>query len=323
MPPATENSRLHLRAVLIALFVTFLWSTSWVLIKVGLTELPPVTFAGLRYLLAAMLLLGAQLATPRGRDELRALDRHGWALLTGLGLVMYSLTQGAQFVALGELPAIIVNLALSSTPVFVALLSIRLLDEAPTARQWLGIAVLLFGVLLYFRFDWPAEAYWFGIGVALFGTLANASASLYGRFVNRRARFSSLLVTSVSMTAGALLLFAAGLALEGLPRLDGRSWTIVVWLALVNTAFAFTLWNQTLRRLTATESSVINNSMLFQIPILAWIFLGEHLGAIEIVALLVVGAGVLIVQLSGSRRGRAREDRVVPRADPGTPPEPS
>ena len=50
---ATAPSRLHLQAVLTALFVTFLWSTSWVLIKLGLrASLPTVTFAGLRYGLA-------------------------------------------------------------------------------------------------------------------------------------------------------------------------------------------------------------------------------------------------------------------------------
>ena len=43
----------HTRAVLQALLVTFLWSTSWVLIKFGLTGIPPLTFAGLRYSLAS------------------------------------------------------------------------------------------------------------------------------------------------------------------------------------------------------------------------------------------------------------------------------
>ncbi|MCA9978373.1 MAG: EamA family transporter, partial [Anaerolineales bacterium] len=47
----------HTRAVLTALFVTFLWSTSWVLIKIGLQNIPALTFAGLRYFLAFLLLL--------------------------------------------------------------------------------------------------------------------------------------------------------------------------------------------------------------------------------------------------------------------------
>ncbi len=47
----------HGKAVLQALFVTFLWSTSWVFIKLGLTDIPALTFAGLRYSLAFLCLL--------------------------------------------------------------------------------------------------------------------------------------------------------------------------------------------------------------------------------------------------------------------------
>lgn len=47
----------HLIAILQALFVTFLWSTSWVLIKFGLVDIPALTFAGLRYGLAWLCLL--------------------------------------------------------------------------------------------------------------------------------------------------------------------------------------------------------------------------------------------------------------------------
>lgn len=307
----------HLRVVLQALFVTFLWSTSWVLIKVGLTELPPLVFAGLRYLLASLLLIALLLRDPAGRSELRSLDRRSWLMLAGLGLVMYTLTQGAQFVALGELPAIIVNLALSSTPVFVALFSIRLLGEVPARLQWLGIAVLIFGVLVYFDFALPEQAYLFGIAVALFGTIANASAALFGRYVNRTGHHRPIVVTAVSMTTGSLVLFGAGLLIEGWPGLDLQSWLIVVWLAVVNTAFAFTLWNLTLQKLTATESSVINNSMLIQIPILAWIFLGEALTPMQIVAVLIVAVGVLMVQL-----GRRSPIAEPPATDPETAPAP-
>ncbi|MCB9443696.1 MAG: DMT family transporter [Ardenticatenaceae bacterium] len=47
----------HAQAVWQALLVTFLWSTSWVLIKLGLQDIPPVTFAGLRYFLAFLALI--------------------------------------------------------------------------------------------------------------------------------------------------------------------------------------------------------------------------------------------------------------------------
>jgi len=47
----------HLTIIMLALFVTFLWSTSFVIIKIGLAEIPPLTFAGLRYTIAFICLL--------------------------------------------------------------------------------------------------------------------------------------------------------------------------------------------------------------------------------------------------------------------------
>jgi drug/metabolite transporter (DMT)-like permease len=66
---------------------------------------------------------------------------------------------------------------------------------------------------------------------------------------------------------------------------------------VVNTAFAFTLWNHTLRTLPAMESSVINGTMLIQIALLAWLFLGEDLTSQEWIGVILAGLGVLLVQL--------------------------
>jgi drug/metabolite transporter (DMT)-like permease len=99
------------------------------------------------------------------------------------------------------------------------------------------------------------------------------------------------------MGFGAMALLIVGSAVQGLPRLNLASWAIILWLAIVNSAFAFTLWNYTLRTLPAVESSIINNTMLIQIPILAWLFLGEQPTALEIAGMILAGIGILIVQL--------------------------
>jgi len=127
--------------------------------------------------------------------------------------------------------------------------------------------------------------------------LANAFSSILGREVNRSGNLHPLTVTVVSMGIGGLVLLISGLGFQGLPHLSLGNWGIILWLAVVNTAFAFTLWNLTLRTLTAMESTVINNTMLIQIAILAWIFLGESLSGWKIVGLIVAGAGALLVQL--------------------------
>jgi len=52
-----------------------------------------------------------------------------------------------------------------------------------------------------------------------------------------------------------------------------------------------------LRTLTAMESSIINGTMLIQIAILAWIFLGEGISLQEIIGMAVAAAGAVLVQL--------------------------
>ncbi|MDZ7701389.1 MAG: DMT family transporter [Halobacteriales archaeon] len=94
---------------------------------------------------------------------------------------------------------------------------------------------------------------------------------------------------------------ATGLTVRGLLTIPLGGWLIVRWLAIVNTAFAFTPWNHTPQTLTATESSVVNNTMLVQIAVLGWLFLGEALTPLEIVGLALVTVGVLAVQLVRGR----------------------
>lgn len=308
----------HLRAVLQAFFVTFLWSTSWVLIKIGLQDLPALTFAGLRYALAFLCLLPFALTARRvaapesgGSPGRRALSGRDWAWLVLLGLLLYSVTQGAQFLGLAYLPAATVSLLFNFTSVVVALLGLRLLSERPTATQWAGLGLFLAGGAVYFYpAALPREAF-FGVVIVLVGMLANALSSVLGRRVNRSGRIPPLLVTTVSMGAGAAALLAGGLLLQGLPQLTLTHWLIIAWLAVVNTAFAFTLWNHTLRSLPAMESSIINSTMMVQIAVLAWIFLGESLSMQEIAGMALAALGAVLVQLRLSGRKSAPKPGVI------------
>lgn len=292
---------LHTRAVLQALFVTLLWSSSWVLIKQGLKDIPALTFAGLRYTLAFLCLL--PLAARRGDlRTLRRLPRRDWLTLSALGLLYYTVTQGAQFLGLERLPAVTTSLLLSFSPVMVALLGIALLSERITGAQWGGIALYLAGVLVYFYpINIPAREV-VGLAIVLISMLSNALSAVIGRAVNRQRTLSPLAVTVATMGIGSVVMLAAGAVAQGVPALDGRSWAIIAWLAVVNTALAFTIWNHTQRTLPAIETSIINNTMLIQIALLAWIFLGERLSARAIAGLALAAAGTLIVQLRRSRK---------------------
>jgi len=287
---------LHLIAVLQALFVAFLWATSWVFIKIGLQTIPPLTFAGLRYIFAFACLLLVLLFS-KSKEEVKGLPGRVWARLIVLGLLFYAGTQGASYVALAYLPAVTVNLLWSFSTVTVALLGIVWLSEKPTFFQWGGTSLAIIGASLYFYPVALPKTQIIGVIVALAGIIVQAISLILGRDINRSSKYHPLVVTVISMGAGSIVLLVTGLCVEDIPAIDLKGWVIIVWLALVNTAFAFTLMNHTLRTLTAMESSMINGTMLIWIPIFAVVFLGESITVNGIIGLFLASIGTLIVQM--------------------------
>ncbi len=142
------NNR-KIRAIIPGLLVTFLWSTSFVIIKKGLKDIPPLTFAGLRYLIATIVLLPFLFIRANAK-EIKSLKKDDLVKLFLLGILFYSLRQGTQYLGLKLLPSVAVSLLLNFTPVLVAVGGIFLLKEIPSKSQWKGIALFLIGVVVYF-----------------------------------------------------------------------------------------------------------------------------------------------------------------------------
>jgi len=284
------------QSLLLALFVTVIWSFSWVLIKIGLQDdIPPLTFAGLRYSIASVILLVVTLRAYKHRPAIRNMTRSHILHLTLLGFFYYTATQGLVFVSLDYLPAATFSLLLNFTPIVVTIGGILFLSEYPNKLQYVGLAIFLIGTVIYFLpTQLPALI---GLGVGIATMLVNGISSLLGRSINREHNLSGIQVTVVSMSIGSFLLLGIGLLSEGWQPISVQGWGIIIWLALVHTAFAFTLWNISLKVLSATESSIINNTMLVQTAILAWIFLGEALSTRQVIALGIASVGILVFQL--------------------------
>ncbi len=134
------------------------------------------------------------------------------------------------------------------------------------------------------------------------GVLANAISAIIGRDINRNKDISPLVITFISMGVGAIILITIGFSMNGIPEISIKTWGFLIWLAIINTAFAFTLWNLTLRTLTAMESSIINGTMLIQIAILAWYFLGETITFKEGIGMTIASLGAVLVQIK--KRGK-------------------
>lgn len=286
----------HHKAILLALLVTFLWSTSFILIKWGLAEIPPLTYAGLRYTLAFLCLFPFAF-TKKNKAVIKSIDGNNWFKLILYGLLFIAFTQGTMFMGLQLLPAVTVSLWLNFTPLIVGIMAIFFLREYPTVLQWGGTLLFIVGIVTYFFPISLSESQGFGLIVMTIGVLANSSSSVLGRDINRSARFGPFVVTVISMGFGSIVLLAIGIVAQGLPHISIQNLLYLSWLAVINTALAFVIWNHTLQTLTAMESSIINGTMLIQIAILAWIFLGEGISLQEIIGMFIAAIGAVLVQL--------------------------
>lgn len=297
----SEHRLQHIIAVLQALLVTFLWSTSFIIIKWGLADIPPITYAGLRYFLAFLCFLPIIFKT-KYMEEIKGLTSKQWGKLILLGFVFYTLTQGIQFIGLSLLPAVSVSLMLNFTPIIVAIMGVVFLNENPSRLQWLGTIIFILGIVFYFFPLSLGGNQNLGLIVMSFGVLANAGAGILGRDINRKRDISPVVITFISMGVGSIILLIIGFTYSGIPVIGIQNWGYLLWLAVVNTAFAFTLWNHTLRSISAMESSIINGTMLIQIAILAWVFLDERITIQEGFGMAIAAFGATLVQLKGTRR---------------------
>jgi len=286
----------HIKIVSQALLVTFLWSTSFIIIKLGLSEIPPITFAGLRYILAFLCFIPFILKD-KYMEEISNLTANQWKKLIFLGFIFYTFTQGTQFLGLSLLPAVSVSLILNFTPLLVAIMGYTLLNEKPSRLQWSGAIIFILGIIYFFYPVSIAGNQGVGLIVMSVGVMANAGSSILGRNINRSKKISPLVVTFVSMGIGAFMLLIIGFVKNGIPSISQENWLYLLWLAIINTAFAFTLWNHTLRSLTAMESSIINGTMLIQIAILAWFFIDERITLTEGIGMVIAVIGAILVQL--------------------------
>jgi len=288
------EDRGYLRALLEGLLVTFLWSTSYVLIKIGLRGIHPLTFAAYRYMIASAVLFTFSLPNV---SEKCAVGKRQIPKLLLLGAAGYFIAQGLQYVGLFYLPAVAVTFILNFTPVLVLLLGLIFLRESPTPLQLIGMALALLGAYFFFSSS-ISDIELTGIGATLLSGLGWAVYMVVSRQVLTKEGLKPFSLTFFPMVFGAILLLAAAMLVEQSPTITAQGWIITLWLSLVNTALAFLLWNHALEGVEAFKLSILQNTMLIQIAILAWLFLGEELTPMKLTAMSMVFIGVLLVQVT-------------------------
>lgn len=284
----------HTGMVLRALLVTVFWSSSWVLFKY--TRFPPLTFAGVRYFSAAVL-LSLLLLKPQEQIRIRRLTPKELGFIALYGLFQVALGNAGQFSAMSYLPLATVSLAIALMPALVAIAGLYLLKERPTLLQWLGLGICLTGVFAFFsgQVSLPAGEQ-IGLFWALLCLLSYTGSVILGRHIGLGSSVSAIALTTLSMGIGGLALLIAGLVIQGPLYPSLQEWLILGWIVVVSTAVGFTLWNSTLPHLTAIESSVLANLMVVEIAVAAWIFRGEVLTIPKLLGMTLIIAGTLVIQ---------------------------
>ncbi|MHC1604685.1 MAG: DMT family transporter [Candidatus Methanofastidiosia archaeon] len=214
-----------------------------------------------------------------------------------LGITGYAIAQGLQVFGLYYLPAVTVTFLLSFNPVFVLLLGIFFVGEHPSLSQIGGILITIVGIMFFFNnaalvFDSTR-----GIIITLLSGVGWASYMIISRYILRKKSEDVYLFTAFPMLMASAILLGTTAATGNIMLPSIKGWIIIVWLGAINTAAAFFLWNHSLQTLHAYEQSILQNTMLIQIALLAYIFLNEALTTWKIIGIILVFFGVLIVQL--------------------------
>ena len=287
----------------VAFIVTVLWSSSYVLIKLGLENIPPLYFATVRYTLAFSILGAFDLAIKRKDPRKGAPGGKRVALLVIAGIGGYTIAQGLQFVGLYYLPAVTTSFLLNFTPFFVLILSVGLLGEGTSLTQLGGVGLALVGAWAFFSQQAALGGQAFGILVVFVSGLGWACYVVVVRMLQRSASMSSLRLTTTTMGIGVVGMVVLTVISGQYAPLTTNDVLNIVWLATANTALAFFMWNWSLKTIPAYELTVFQDLMLIEIAIFAFVFLQETITPFMVLGMALVLLGVMIVQLRARRTG--------------------
>ena len=284
-------------ALLEALLVSMVWASSFILVKIALTELGPLTIGGLRYFIGFACLL------PFLRRRNFSLTRAQWLRMALLGFSAYTLANGALFWALRFLPATTVSLLMNLVTVSVLAGGVIWLGEIPNRAQTFGMFIVLAGMILFFSPGLkPGEP--IGLAIFMLALLGFTLFGLLGRMAVVERFVDTLTLTAFPLAIGGGLLLAVAVPLEGIPNASLRTWGLVLFLAAVNTAFGYVLYNHSLQILQAFEMNVILNLSPIWTALLGWILLDEILTGPQWAGMFVVLMGVMLAQKRNDKKRR-------------------
>jgi len=293
------------KTTFLAIIACLLWSSAFVGVKIGLNYHSPLQFAGIRFMLAGLMLVPVIHNFKKFRKEV--LENFGFVLLVAFLQVV--LQYSFFYLGVNLVPASISAMIVGSSPLFVAM--IAHFTIANDRIDWFKLASILLGItgvaiITLGRKSLPAGAEIALTGV-IFLLLNNLVSGITNVVVARKKQsISPLVLTSSSLFFGGLFLLVISLPFEGLPKkvFPPEYFVALAWLSFLSAA-AISIWNTLLRRPSVKVSEL--NIWKFLIPVsgafLSWIILpNESPDVISVSGMLLIGISLVILYSSNRQR---------------------
>ncbi|MGE5235333.1 MAG: EamA family transporter [Acidobacteriota bacterium] len=278
--------------------ICVIWGSTYLAIKVGLVSFDPLFFAGIRYLLATVIMF--PIARWQGVSFSGPL--HRWWPAFGVGVLFIGISNGLVFWSETRLDSGFTALLISTSPLWTALLSPLLPGEEPTrVRGWAGVAIGFVGALVLvapsggYRVD-PVAAAAIELSVVVW-----VATSLWVRRISKD--FHPLALTTAQMAAGAVTLLA-GAAVRGealVGPVVASAVAALLYLAVFGSCVGFGAYFYLLRHWEASRVSTSTYINPVIAVLLGWSILDETVTVQMVAGTAVILAGVALV-LSERRR---------------------
>lgn len=273
--PLTKSH--NARPVIVWILLCVIWGSTWAFIKIGLRDLPPLTFASLRFVIAIILLL--LIAYFRRARLPRTLAE--WQILITTGVLAFTINYGLIFWGEQYISSGLAALLQATIPLFGLIIAHYYLPGEPLTLMRLGGVVIgLLGVGVIFSNQLKIGDAWSFWGSAAIVTGALAAAYSNVLVKAHAAKFDITVLVAGQMFCGFVPLVTLSIIKEGNPlRLHWSLAAIVsiTYLALVGSVAAFMLYYWLVRHMNVTNTQLIALVTPVVAVLLGVLFLDEAL----------------------------------------------
>jgi drug/metabolite transporter (DMT)-like permease len=263
--------------IVIWLILCLVWGTTWIFIKIGLEDLPPIGFAAARFLLAVLILAFIikiqQIPLPRTWRD--------WRLIMLTGILQFSINYSLVFWSEQYISSGLAAVLQAMITVFGLVLAwIHLPDERITGLKIIAVFLGIVGVGIIFNDQLKVESTlaFAGCAAIVFGAYAASHASILIKAFGGKLHPAALVFGQ--MICGLPLIILYSLIKEGNPlhfRWSWRAIICVLYLTVLGTIAAFWLYYWLLSKIESTKAMMISLVTPLIAVIVGAIFLGEKL----------------------------------------------